>query len=164
MCRFASFTVVRRRDKVKVFGDLSNSHEKQIELAKVKDDKLVDRDIVRVEVLPEESLYSRVEEDWSYCVDEQGTLPEWYQSQEKWIKAQVYKKLWAEIVDVIVATNKYEGVMNFSGCGLLSTEGLASIGGDADFRNSQLKELPVLAFIGGDEERAKRLKEEFGIC
>jgi hypothetical protein len=49
---------------------------------KVKDDKLEDRDFVRIELWPTDSLTSKNPNHWIFNVDEKSTLPEWFKKTE----------------------------------------------------------------------------------
>jgi hypothetical protein len=77
MCRYFSCLVLR--DFSVVWDKLQNSHEELILKAGLKDDKLENRDFVRIEVTPKNmEAPTRNLEDWRYKEDEEATLPEWY--------------------------------------------------------------------------------------
>jgi hypothetical protein len=77
MCRYFSCLVLR--DFSVVWDKLQNSHEDLILKAGLKDDKLENRDFVRIEVTPiNVEAPTRNLEDWRYKEDEEATLPDWY--------------------------------------------------------------------------------------
>jgi len=82
MCNFWS-ALATRSGKV-IWYDSIWSHEKQIELAGFKDDKLVDRDFVRVEISTEKNIYSYKPKisDFKFKVDEEDTLPNWFDEEK----------------------------------------------------------------------------------
>jgi hypothetical protein len=91
MCKYFSCIVIK---DLRVLWDANNSsHEEVIKKAGLKDDKLQDRDFVRLEMVPnKQGFFTQAEKDWDYKVDEKGTLPEWYSKKEEEIK----KKVWLE--------------------------------------------------------------------
>jgi len=106
MCEFWSALVCR--DGKIVFDGNDSSHEAALKKTKWKDDKLADRDFVRIEITPPAKLSDDLGE-WKFKVDEEGTLPVWYvDSQEKHREA-AYKALrayldefnWPEVCDFV---------------------------------------------------------------
>jgi hypothetical protein len=47
----------------------------------LKDDKLIDRNFVRLEAHPKNDLTSTNPDDWNIIVDEQSTLPAWFEEK-----------------------------------------------------------------------------------
>ena len=91
MCNFFSCIVDRN---LKVHYNVNeSSHEKIIEESGLKDDKLEDRDFVRLEIIPNKLSLNK--SDWTYKVDETGSLPEWYIKNEEKIKELCFKELFA---------------------------------------------------------------------
>lgn len=93
MCNFWSAVITKQG---KVFWSKENSsHEVILKAAGLKDDKLADRDFVRVEIAPMSKalLFSKREEDWAFKVDEEGTLPSWFSGRRKFYE----NKCWLEL-------------------------------------------------------------------
>lgn len=62
-------------------------HEDILASAKLEDKKLTDRDFVRIEIVPKnDKRPTRNKDDWNFKVDEERTLPDWYEKNV--IKAQ----------------------------------------------------------------------------
>lgn len=76
MCKFFS-CVIDRNMKVWYDGN-EDSHEKSIMFikSKWKDNKLVDRDFVRIEIVPGKRFADLA--SWDFQVDEDKTLPYWF--------------------------------------------------------------------------------------
>ena len=95
MCKFYS-CIITRKGKVLDDIDNGNSHETVVSKYKLKDNKLKDRDFVRIEINPlnYEKLTKRFsKKQWKYKVDEQGTLPDWYLKDRKKLENQCWDKL-----------------------------------------------------------------------
>src|SRR3990167_9004664 len=60
-------------------------------MEKRKDDKLENRDFVRIEINPK-NLFSKNKKDWSFKVDEKGTLPLWFSEN----RAKMEEACWKE--------------------------------------------------------------------
>ena len=86
MCNYFSCLVTR--DKKVLWSEKTNSHEDLIEKFGLKDNKLEDRDFVRVEVTPQDKPNRNVEE-WAFKIDEVGTLPDWFNLNQEEIKEKV---------------------------------------------------------------------------
>jgi hypothetical protein len=82
MCNFWSCVLTREGEVF--WSKVTSSHEIIIQENNLKDNKLEDRDFVRLEVHPKTrlDLFSKNPENWEFKVDEKGTLPEWF-IQEK---------------------------------------------------------------------------------
>jgi len=80
MCNF--FSALVTRDGCVVWDANETSHEKLVAKAGVKDDKLVDRDFVRVELKPSGAQLFDDPKTWSFKVDEKGTLPAWFNEKK----------------------------------------------------------------------------------
>ena len=92
MCNFWSCIITRNR---KVFWDKdSNSHEDHIRSAGLKDDKVEDREFVRIEVTPKkpEALFVKAKTHWELTVDEEGTLPKWYTKNKALMEDLVWRE------------------------------------------------------------------------
>ena len=57
----------------------------------LKDDKLEDRDFVRIEINPEK--FTMKMKDWKFKIDEEGTLPEWFTRERKHFRKMCYAEL-----------------------------------------------------------------------
>jgi hypothetical protein len=104
MCQYFS-CVIDRNFKV-YWSPRTISHEDVIAENKLKDDKLEDRDIVRIEISPKSyDNLTRNKEDWVYKVDEEKTIPEWYVKNQKKAEKKCWDA-WAESVKVNLALGK----------------------------------------------------------
>jgi hypothetical protein len=105
MCNYFSCLITR---DLKVVWDTSMvSHEELIKKAGLEDDKLIDRDFVRIEILPIGETYSKLtrnKKDWVFKIDEEATLPEWFKSNEAECEALCWTA-WSESVKVNIALN-----------------------------------------------------------
>jgi hypothetical protein len=91
MCKY--FSCLATKAGVIVWDKMFSSHEELIKKAGLKDDKLEDRDFVRLEYVPNKiGLFTQKKEDWVYSVDEKGTLPKWYTDNEELFKEEAFKK------------------------------------------------------------------------
>ena len=82
MCKYFS-CIIDRNGQVYWLKN-SNSHEDIIHINNLKDDKIEDRDIVRIEIIPKDKKrVTRNKKDWVLNVDELETLPEWYVKNKK---------------------------------------------------------------------------------
>ena len=92
MCKFWSCILTREG---KVLWDKNiTSHEKLVGTNGLKDAKLKNRDFVRIEITPNPPLgiTSRSRSDWTYKIDEEGTLPDWYANDEMRMAALVWNE------------------------------------------------------------------------
>ena len=78
MCNFWS-CILTREGKV-LWSEATSSHETIIQENDLKDNKLQDRDFVRLEVHPKTrmDLFSKDKGKWEFKIDEAVTLPEWF--------------------------------------------------------------------------------------
>jgi len=92
MCNF--WSCILTRDNRVIWNKDSNSHEDQIKKTGFVDDKLVDRDFVRIEVVPRkpELIFSKKRADWELKVDEPKTLPKWFTST----RPNLENRVWSE--------------------------------------------------------------------
>ena len=95
MCQFFS-PIVTRKMEILHCVDIDDSHETVIEKFKLKDDKLEDRDFVRLEIEPKD--YKQLTKtfkisDWNYGEDEESTLPSWYLKNQEKIKSLAFDEL-----------------------------------------------------------------------
>ena len=93
MCKFFS-AIVKRDLEVVHAVEIDDSHESIIKKYKLKDDKLINRDFVRLELTPKDNdVFNHKITNWNYEVDEEGTLPKWYKDKEIEITKRAYKVL-----------------------------------------------------------------------
>ena len=84
------------------------AHEDLLSELRLEDKKLEERDFVKIEIAPKDvKKVSRNREDWTYKVDEERTLPNWY--DENIVKCQkACWKAWEESISVCLAVDKEE--------------------------------------------------------
>jgi len=84
------------------------AHEDLLSELRLEDKKLEERDFVKIEIAPKDvKKVSRNRDDWNYRVDEERTLPNWY--DENVVKCQTACwKAWQESIEVNLAVNKEE--------------------------------------------------------
>ena len=92
MCNFWSCILTREGDVL--WAPDTDSHEDLVTRHGLNDHKLWDRDFVRIEINPTNSL-SKSKGDWRYKVDEEGTLPVWYEADTRHWEAVVWDA-WGE--------------------------------------------------------------------
>ena len=125
MCNF--WSCVLTRDGRVLWSPDINSHEELIRRNGLDDTKLIDRDFVRLEIVPKHGL-GRERGDWRYKVDEYITLPTWYESNTRhwesvvwaeWERAMeqtLWTQLWFERVNRMImrciAIRPYETVID----------------------------------------------------
>jgi hypothetical protein len=107
MCNFYS-CIVDKKLRILDAIDINDSHEATIDKYKLNDNKLEERDIVRLEVNPDiEKLTKTFDKKfWTYKVDEQKTLPSWYTENEKKIQKLVFDKLHDDIWQKYILVDK----------------------------------------------------------
>ena len=106
----------------------SNNHEPLVEKFNLKDDTILRRNFIRIELLPLNSLTSQNPDDWDFHIDETETLPDWFvESKSDW-----EYKCKHELVTIIIPKWIKEGV-----------------GGSLDLQNTQVKDLGKLTSVGG---------------
>ena len=113
--------IVRRKQEWPDYAMDSNNHQPLVEKLELKDDKLVDRDFVRIELCPLKSLTSTKPADWGFNVDEKGTLPLWFRKTQVDWEFKCRKIL----IEKIIPSWIKDGV-----------------GGSLDLRGTQVKSLP----------------------
>jgi hypothetical protein len=84
------------RSKKILFLAKEDSHEEIIKAFGLGDDKLFDRDFVRIEVKPKGELLSVNPNDWEFKVDEEETLPEWF--DEKFWEGECIREMTEKII------------------------------------------------------------------
>ena len=92
MCNFWGCVIDKNG---KIYWDKNtSSHEDLIKAAGLKDDKLENRDFVRIEISPAKPIhiFSKQKKDWKFNVDEEGTLPAWYTAKRKRMEGMCWKE------------------------------------------------------------------------
>jgi len=92
MCNFWSCIITK---DMKVLWDRDiTSHEELVKKYSLKDDKLENREFVRLEIKPTD-IRSKRKSDWMFKVDEEGTMPSWYSGARRHCEALVWRT-WQE--------------------------------------------------------------------
>ena len=98
MCRY--FSCVVTRDLKVHWSKQSMSHEDLLAALTLEDKKLHERDFVRIEIVPkDEHEMTRNADDWTIKIDEERTLPNWYEKDITKIQTACWKE-WQESVNV----------------------------------------------------------------
>jgi hypothetical protein len=106
MCNY--WSCILTRDGRVLWSPETSSHEDIIRTNNLEDNKLKDRDFVRLEIAPK-IIWSKKKADWKFKVDEEKTLPKWYSDAPKKWEALVWREwrsamkqtLWKLNLDVI---------------------------------------------------------------
>ena len=106
MCQF--FSCIITKDLKAHWSKRTMAHEDLLAELKLEDKKLEERDFVRIEISPKDvKKVSRNRDDWTFKVDEERTLPNWY--DENVVKCQgACWKAWEESIAVNLAIDKEE--------------------------------------------------------
>ena len=106
MCQF--FSCIITRDLKVHWSKRTMAHEDLLSELRLEDKKLEERDFVKIEIAPKDvKKVSRSRDDWNFKVDEERTLPNWY--DENVVKCQgACWKAWQESVHVNLAIDKEE--------------------------------------------------------
>jgi len=105
-CQF--FSCIITKDFKVHWSKRTMAHEDLLAELKLEDKKLEERDFVKIEIAPKDvKKVSRNRDDWTFKVDEERTLPNWY--DENVVKCQgACWKAWEESVHVNLAIDKEE--------------------------------------------------------
>lgn len=126
MCIGLNFLAVNGADKPYYDNKNSGHSDLKQQLGK-KDEKVFDRGIVSIEVHPLGSLISQKVADWFFKVDEEGTLPAWFDSN-------VWKTRCIDETLMIVRKVEKIGIFN----------------GNLDLHGTQITSLPQGLKVGGN--------------
>lgn len=129
-----------------LFCDDSNDHQPIIEKFKLRDDKLFNRDFVRIELLPLGSLTSVKKADWEIRVDETGTLPSWFDLEKLSDKCKTLMVL--QIIPEWIK-NGVGGSLYLQDTQIKDLGKLESVGGSLYLQGTQIKDLGNLKSVGG---------------
>ena len=116
----------------------SNDHQPLVEKLGLRDDKLLDRNFVRIEMLPLKSLTSTKYEDWEFKVDEEGTLPGWFEEDIEIWKEKCLYVLANKIIPQWVKEG-VKGSLYLDNTQVKSLGSLKEVGGSLYLRNTQVK-------------------------
>ena len=111
MCEYFSCIVLRNK---KVLWDKNTiSHEDLIEQYNLKDNKLNNRDFIRIEIIPKDILtVTKNKEDWIFKIDEEKTLPRWFIKNKEIYEKKCWEA-WEESIKIQLAVNEKK---NFKNC------------------------------------------------
>jgi len=106
MCQF--FSCIITKDLKVHWSKRTVAHEDLLSELRLEDKKLEERDFVKIEIAPKNNAkMTRDRNDWVYIIDEERTLPNWY--DENIVKCQkACWKAWEESVQVNLAIDKEE--------------------------------------------------------
>ena len=102
------FSCIITKDLKVHWSKRTMAHEDLLAELRLEDKKLEERDFVKIEIAPKDvKKVSRNRDDWTFKVDEERTLPNWY--DENVVKCQgACWKAWEESVQVNLAIDKEE--------------------------------------------------------
>jgi len=127
MCIGKGMIAVKGMEKLLYEID-SNDHSPIIQKNNLKDDTLINRSFVRLEILPLGSLTSLELKDWKIRVDEEGTLPSWFEEEKEIWKTRTLDTM----LDIIIPSWIEDG-----------------INGSLDLQGTQVKDLGKLEKVNG---------------
>lgn len=139
MCFGINFLAVNGQDKP-YCDDKNSGHSGLKNQIKQKDEKLFNRGIVSIEVHPCGSLVSQDIKDWFFKVDEEGTLPAWFDT-DLWKTRCIDRTL--EIVAKIKKTKSFGGSLYLRGTQITSLPSGLKVGGFLYLRGTQIKKIPA---------------------
>ena len=141
MCVGKAYIAVKGKDRLLYEMD-SNDHAPIVLRYNLKDDTLINRSFVRLEARPLGSLTSRKVKDWTINIDEEGTLPSWFEEdKEMWTTRAINEQ-----VDIIVPSWVKNG-----------------ISGSLDLQGTQVKDLGNLKECGSLYLQGTQVKDIKGI-
>ena len=106
MCQF--FSCIITKDLKVHWSKRTMAHEDLLSELRLEDKKLEERDFVKIEIAPKNNAkMTRDRNDWVYIIDEERTLPNWY--DENVVKCQAACwKAWQESIEACLAVDKEE--------------------------------------------------------
>jgi hypothetical protein len=138
MCIGLNFLAANGMDEP-YHDDKNSGHSDLKSQLEQKDEKLFNRGIVSIEVYPCGSLVSQNIKDWYFKVDEEGTLPSWFDS-DVWKTRCIDRTL--EIVSKIKKTKFFGGSLYLQGTQITSLPSGLKVGGYLDLRGTQITKIP----------------------
>ena len=144
--------IIRRGQQWPDYDTKTNDHQPLVEKFKLRDDKLIDRDFVRIEVLALRDWSSAEPENWRARIDEKETLPAWFEKhKDNWLDKCV--RLMCKTIVPLWLKEGIKGDIDFGSNATATTLGeITNIGGNADFRCSKITSTPKLTNIGGNAD------------
>ena len=110
MCEYFSCIITRKQ---KVLWDINHvSHEDMINKHNLKDDKLENRNFVKIEITPKTiKQVTRKKSDWVFKVDETDTLPKWFTKKQEFLESLCWKE-WTKSVKTQISINNETKTVN----------------------------------------------------
>jgi len=113
MCIGINALAVKGDDRV-YRDEVNSGHGDLIEERGLRDDDLFHRSFVRLEARPLGSLTSLDVKDWEIAVEEDGTLPAWFEEER-----DIWKdRLMGDVLDIvkgIIRTGRFDGSLELGG-------------------------------------------------
>ena len=141
--------IIRRgKNKADYFMD-SNDHAPLLKKFKLKDKKIIDRDFVRIELHPKDSLTSKNIEDWDFVIDEIRTMPEWFDQRRYYWANHCLEVMTTQIVPEWIK-NGISGALYLQDTQVKTLGQLKSVGGFLYLQGTQVKTLPKTLKVKGN--------------
>ena len=144
MCKFKSMVVLRTGEILSL--EKSDSHTEIIEYFKLKEGNLNSRNFVAVEIIPKNDLFSYAKKDWTFTVDEESSVPEWFTEDRANYEDKCYQHLF-KFMRKVEKTGHFPGNLNVSDSVTLTA--LTSVGGHLDVDGSTKLNAPKLTSVNG---------------
>ena len=111
----------------------SNSHTDIIKSLNLRDDKLPDRNFVKIECWPKASLTSTDITDWEFRIDEVGSLPSWFENKKLDWEHKCLSLLVKRIIPDWIKDG-IQGNLDLRGTKVTTLGKLTTVGGFLDLR------------------------------
>ena len=112
MCDYFS-CIITRDLNVHWLKQNPQDHQAIVDSTKLDEKKLENRDFVRIEITPKDPAHiTRNQDDWTLRIDEERTLPDWYEKNVAKATKACWKA-WTESVKINIALND-ESVNNLT--------------------------------------------------
>lgn len=147
MCQELNFLAIRGKYEI-TYDEENKGHEDLIKKNNLTDTNLYHRNFIRIEVKGLNSFTSLKITDWQFKVDEEGTLPIWFEEEKDLWQTRAIEKT-ISIIKEVRKNGVFKGSFRFQNSQLKSLGKLQSIGGEANFSGSQLKKIPKSLKIKG---------------
>ena len=119
MCIGFNYLAIKNKTEP-YFDDLNSGHENLIKQNKLTDGNLFTRMFVRIEVIPVGKEFTSTNvADWEFRVDEQGSLPGWFEEEKETWRARCVDAAIKQIQNII-KTGAFKGSFNFRGSKITS--------------------------------------------
>ena len=147
MCIGKAFIAIKGK-RNPVYAKDSNDHLPLMKKYKLRDDRIINRNFVRLEAHPLGSLTSINPEDWEINTDEHNTLPAWFEDKQiDWLE-----KCRQKMIKFVVPNWIKDGVggsLNLGGTKVTSLGELQSVGGSLYLGDTKVTSLGELQSVGG---------------